>query len=160
LFADSKYRENDPAVSPDGRWIAYSSDATGQYEVYVTPFPDVSGGQWQVSVDGGRVPRWSHSGRELFWQKNGPRGAMMAVEIKPGTAFAWGAPRVLFEGPHGWVGSARTNNPYDVALDDQRFLIVENAQLSAGGSADSTVVLPRVMLVNNFLEELRTRVPE
>jgi hypothetical protein len=160
LFADSKYRENDPAVSPDGRWIAYSSDATGQYEVYVTPFPDVSGGQWQVSVDGGRVPRWSHSGRELFWQKNGPRGAMMAVEIKPGTAFAWGAPRVLFEGPQGWVGSARTNNPYDVALDDQRFLIVENAQLSAGGSADSTVVLPRVMLVNNFLEELRTRVPE
>ena len=64
----SDYREIKPTVSPDGRWIAYASDETGRYEIYVRPFPDVSAGRWQVSIDGGRSPHWAHSGQELFFQ--------------------------------------------------------------------------------------------
>lgn len=64
----SAYREINSAMSPDGRWIAYASDEAGRYEIYVRPFPDVSAGRWQVSINGGRAPRWAHSGRELFFQ--------------------------------------------------------------------------------------------
>ena len=59
--------EMSPAVSPDGRWLAYVSDESGQPEVYVRPFPDVATARWQVSASGGTLPVWAHNGRELFY---------------------------------------------------------------------------------------------
>ena len=60
-------KEVSPAISPDGRWLAYESDESSTSEVYVRPFPDVGSGRWQVSLNGGTAPRWAHSGRELFY---------------------------------------------------------------------------------------------
>ena len=59
-----------PAVSPDGRWLAYASDESGTSEIYVRPFPDAASARWQVSTAGGFSPVWSHSGKELFYRSN------------------------------------------------------------------------------------------
>ncbi len=59
-----------PAVSPDGRWLAYASDESGTAEIYVRPFPDAGSARWQVSTAGGVSPIWSHSGKELFYRSN------------------------------------------------------------------------------------------
>src|SRR4029453_1362776 len=67
----------EPMVSPDGRWLAYASNESGQPEVYVRPFPDAGSARWQVSVAGGRDPMWSHSGKELFYWST--PGKMMSV---------------------------------------------------------------------------------
>ncbi len=74
-------------MSPDGRWLAYASNESGQYEVYVRPFPNTNDGKWLVSTDGGEEPVWAHSGRELFY-KGG--GNLMSVEVLPGPTFVTG----------------------------------------------------------------------
>jgi len=79
LLMETEFTERNAALSPDGRWIAYESDESGQYEVYVRPFPDVNGGRWQVSSGGGAWPLWSPDGQELFYA--GSEG-MMAVPIE------------------------------------------------------------------------------
>ena len=71
VAADSGFDENAPVLSPDGRWLAYVSDETGQDEVWVRPFPNVDAGRWQVSARGGTEPLWAHSGRELFYKSQG-----------------------------------------------------------------------------------------
>ena len=149
----SAYRELNPAVSPDGRWIAYASDETGRYEIYVRPFPDVSAGRWQVSINGGRAPRWAHSGREIFFQS--PTNQMMASRVASGATFSAAAPSVLFEASPQWEIGNLNGVYFDVHPDDQRFLI---ASRSVVGSEEDEE--PAVVLVNNFFEELRTRVPE
>ena len=65
---NEKHTETVPQVSPDGRWMAYTSDETGQNEIYVRPFPEVNEGKWQVSTGGGDSPLWSPDGRELFYR--------------------------------------------------------------------------------------------
>ena len=64
----TEFSETAPRVSPDGRWLAYVSNLSGQWEVYVRPFPNTNDGKWQVSTDGGQEPVWAHSGRELFYR--------------------------------------------------------------------------------------------
>ncbi len=154
LFA-GEFREISPSVSPDGRWIVYASDETGRYEVYVRPFPDVGAGRWQVSIDGGRGPKWAHSGREIFFLS--PDEEMMAVEVSAGTDFGAGGPIRLFEEGDRWVETNLEGVFYDVAPDDQRFLIAEfvRSEVDDGGPAP-----PSVILVNNFFEELKRLVPE
>ena len=63
----STFREADPAISPDGRWLAYTSNESGRQEVYVRPYP-AGAGRWQVSDNGGGYPRWARNGRELFYR--------------------------------------------------------------------------------------------
>jgi eukaryotic-like serine/threonine-protein kinase len=154
LFAGS-YRELNPAVSPDGRWIAYASDETGRYEVYVRPFPDVRAGRWQVSINGGRSPRWAHSGREMFFQ--GPNQEMLAVDVTAGTSFDSRDPYVLFEASPQWEVGNLNGVYYDVHPDDQRFLVATRS--IAGSDEQEGPAPPPVILVNNFFEELRARVP-
>ena len=102
--------------SPDGHWIAYQSSESGNSEIYVQTFP-VSGGKWPVSNKGGVRPRWRGDGKELFYIT--PEGKLMAVEIKAGSTFEPGVPKVLFD-----VATARVlpTTPYDVSSDGQRFL--------------------------------------
>ncbi len=87
-------REVSPALSPDGKWIAYASDESGVFETYVRPFPNVSSARWQVSTAGGTNPIWSHSGRELFFRNN--NGDLVAAAITTVPTFTVGQQRTLF----------------------------------------------------------------
>ena len=92
----TRFNESNPAISPDGRWIAYQSDESGRYEVYVQPFPDLDG-KWQVSTDGGLGALWAPDGGELFYRKG---NAMMVASIDTEPTFTHGTPEVLFEGSY------------------------------------------------------------
>src|SRR5438552_14112577 len=101
-FLRSEFNELHGQLSPDSQWMAYTSDESGQREVYVRPFP-AADAQWRISIAGGEQPRWRGDGQELFFL--GPAGKMMAVAIKtgvpsePGTkpSFEPGVPQPLFE---------------------------------------------------------------
>ena len=152
------YFEGEPAVSPDGRWIAYASDETGRREVYVRPFPDVGAGRWQVSSQGGRLPGWAHGGRELYFNEDRTGTAMWVVEVESAASFTFGTPAVLFESPGQWSGSSgQTGNTYDIFPDDQRFLIATQGRVDGAGQDGD--VGPTRVLVNNFFEELTRLVP-
>ena len=83
--------ERNGVVSPDGRWLAYESDSSGQFEIYVMPFPNVNAGQWRISTAGGTRPLWAPNGQELFFVA--PDGALMAVRVDPrGATWSAGSP--------------------------------------------------------------------
>ena len=94
-FLSTLYEETAPKFSPDGKWMAYSSDESGRREVYVQPYPG-PGGKWQLSTNGGQEPVWNPEGGELFYRSG---ISMMAVAIDMETAFTVGTPQTLFEGP-------------------------------------------------------------
>jgi len=114
--------------SPDGRWIAYASNETGKWEVYVTSFPERRG-KWQVSLGGGEQPRWRGDGKELYYLA--PDGKMMAAPVKGESTFDAGAPVTLFQAnPHELIATS-DQVVYDVSKNGQRFLIntrMEQAQ--------------------------------
>jgi hypothetical protein len=105
-------------VSPDGRWIAYTSDETGNPEVYVQSFP-TPGGKWQISTSGGADPRWRRDGRELFFISSDRK--LMAVEVKSDSVFQAGLPRELFATGVSGLVDVRTH--YAVTTDGRRFLV-------------------------------------
>jgi serine/threonine-protein kinase len=118
--------ERTPAVSPDGRWLAYGSDESGSREVYVRPFPETASAKWQVSTAGGAEPSWAPNGRELFYIDG--KGDMVAAEITPGAAFGVGRQRTLFS-----VTQLYRPGPipmFSVAPDGQRFLMVRESASS------------------------------
>ena len=132
----TEFNEVDGRFSPDGRWIAYASDESGQMEVYVQPYPR-PGGRWRVSTNGGLEPHWRRDGKELFYLALDRR--LMAVPIaSTGSTFESGAPQALFE-THTPSASPGYRINYDVTADGQRFLV--NTALSAGASTSVTVVL-------------------
>ncbi len=120
LLASPVYSEIAPMLSPDGKWLAYSSDETGQYEVYVRPYPDVNTGRWQVSQAGGLQPVWSRNGRELFYQ-NGAK-MLVSAAVLPGPTFTLGAQTPLFSTSAFASNGIAVN--YDVSPDGQRFLFL------------------------------------
>jgi Tol biopolymer transport system component len=130
------------ALSPDGRWLAYSGYATGKGEIYVAPFPGVTPVR-QLSHDGGTEPRWAHSGRELFY-KSGTR--FMALTVGPGPTLTLGSPRQLFS--VAAYRSARNRQEYDVTPDDRRFVMIRNQPGGAGA----------VVYVENWFSELKAKV--
>lgn len=79
-LVETRFDERGGVVSPEGRWLAYESNRSGTYEIYVQPFPNVDGGLWQVSTGGGVQPLWARSGRELFYIA--PDDALMAVPVE------------------------------------------------------------------------------
>jgi serine/threonine-protein kinase len=132
-----------PAISPDGRWLAYDSNESGQVEVYVRPFPDIRAGKWKVSVDGGARPIWRSDGNELFY-RNGE--AMMAVAVETRRTFRASTPVLLFRGPQYYFRSARH---YDVTPDGTRFLMIRD---EADGVEDQ---VPRELtVVVNWFDEM------
>jgi serine/threonine-protein kinase len=129
-------------VSPDGRWIAYDSDESGQFEVYVRPYPNTDeGGRWQISSGGGRQPVWSHDGRELFYRDFD--GALMSVAVTLTPTFAPGPVTKLFQrNEYVGAGARGGGRTYDIALDDSRFLMLkEQPAAAASGGARLVVVL-------------------
>ncbi|MFI5113785.1 MAG: protein kinase [Terriglobales bacterium] len=106
--------------SPDGRWIAYASNETGSWEIYVSPFPSING-KWQVSNGGGQEPRWRQDGKELFYLS--ADGKMMAAAVTTGASFKAGSPVALFQTHRRQPVSSQDDFSYDVSGDGQRFLI-------------------------------------
>ena len=107
--------------SPDGRWIAFSSNETGKMEIYVSPFPSADG-RWLVSSAGGKEPRWRQDGKELFYLST--EGKMMAVAVTTGASFKAAAPVMLFQTQRRQPISSFAVFSYDVSGDGQRFLII------------------------------------
>jgi serine/threonine-protein kinase len=158
LLAEA-HLEREPEVSRDGRWLAYVSNETGRNEIYVRPFPDVNAGRWQVSSQTGRNPRWAHSGRELYFVEDRAEAAMWVVGVQAAASFAFDAPVLLFGSPGQWSGAAETGQTYDIAPDDQRFLIGRRGSGTTTGGGDDGVAEAPTVLVNNFFEELVRLVP-
>ncbi|HEV2113430.1 MAG TPA: protein kinase [Terriglobales bacterium] len=122
--------------SPDGKWIAYSSNETGAWEIYVSPFPD-AGSKWQVSRGGGEEPRWRRDGKELFYLS--PEGKMMAATVKAGSGFESETPVALFQSRVRQSISSGDVVSYDVSADGQRFLI--NSKVDDPSAAPLSVIL-------------------
>ena len=118
MLLETEFREQMPAISPDGRWIAYQSDETGGNEIFVKPFPNVDDGKWQVSTNGGQDPVWSPVGRRLFFWEVDRRIAVAEVETAP--TFSQGTPTELFplRGPILGGGGRR----YDLAAEGKRLV--------------------------------------
>ena len=148
--AATTFAETDPAFSPDGRWLAYASTESGTQQVYVRPYPSGTG-RWQISDSGGGYPRWSRSGRELFYRIDG--GIMVASIEASGSGLRTGKPQLLFKGAFrggaGGLGIAsNTFADYDVAADGQRFVMFP-AAVSKG-----TERVGLVTIVSNWFEDL------
>lgn len=119
-FLQSKFDEFQGTFSPDGKWIAYTSNQSGDYEVYVQPLP-ASGKKWRISANGGAEPRWRRDGKELIYLSLDRN--VVAVEVKANEGeFVVGAPQILFKAP---ISSPffPFGMDYDVSADGQRFLI-------------------------------------
>jgi len=120
--------ETNPALSPDGHWLAYTSSESGRREVYVRPFPNVNDGVWQISTNGGFEPLWANSGRELFFRRSTGTGNLMAVDVVTTPVFHAGAPHAVAS-TDAAVGLEYTR--YAVSPDDRRFLMVGRADPDA-----------------------------
>jgi serine/threonine-protein kinase len=119
---DSDFDEKSIDLSPDGRWLAYESDDTGQNQVYVRPFPNVDDGRYPVSQRGGTMPKWAHGSNELFFV-NGDREMVAATFTTEGGDFRVTELDVLFELPPSIFYNATEQYAlYDVDVDDQRFI--------------------------------------
>ena len=143
--------ERNGIVSPDRRWLAYESDSSGRFEIYVRPFPHVDTGQWLISSAGGTRPLWSPNGRapELFYVA--PGGALMASRVHARDG-VWSAdkPTKIVVGRYATEG-VRDRRTYDVSPDGRRFLMIKQA-------ADEATA-PQIIVVQHWSEELKRLVP-
>ena len=147
--------ETNAEISPDGRWVAYQSNQSSQFEVYVRPFPNVDTGRWQVS-DGGNNsrPLWARNGRELFYY-DARGGALMAVAVQTtGPTLNAANPTKVFDtAPYYFANAGRT---FDVSADGQRFLMIK---LASQSGQNATASPPSLVVVEHWTEELKARVP-
>jgi serine/threonine-protein kinase len=144
---ESPFRERNPTVSRDGRWIAYQSDESGVEAIYVRPFPDVGKGRWQVSEQGGGSrPVWGRNGKELFYL-SADQTVMSVSFTATADAFSAMTPRKLMSLQQQVGGAARA---YDVMADDNRFLTIKN---------DAATERAEIRIVLNWLEELKKKIP-
>ncbi|PYL05706.1 MAG: hypothetical protein DME33_15800 [Verrucomicrobia bacterium] len=135
-FLQTAFIETQGRFSPDGKWIAYASNESGPFQVYVRPFPP-SGSQWMVSTNGGNQPRWRRDGKELFYL--GPDRKLMVVDVKEdANKFETSSPRALFEMRIGTFNQGAAA-AYEVARDGQRFLV--NTQIEESSPSPLTVVM-------------------
>ena len=147
---EAEANEFTPAISPTGEWIAYVSNQSGEYQVYVERFPDL-GGRVQISTDGAETPVWSGDGNELFFRRRRD-GATMVVPVETGPTLNPGSAQVLIEQNYSRRTGYHVNYDYD--SDGQRFLMIK-----AGAASDDTRSRPQIITVLNWFEELKERVP-
>jgi hypothetical protein len=148
LFLQSRFQDPWPAFSPDGQWLAYSSDVTGANEVYVRPFPPPASGesgQWQISNSGGQYPAWSRTSHELLYQ-SGDQIMAVSYSVK-GDAFVAEKPRV-------WLAKLGGANGFDLAPDGKHVAVLLPVDTPEASNQDHEVVM-----LLNFSDYLRQRVP-
>jgi serine/threonine-protein kinase len=159
-LVQTPFTERNADISPDGRWLAYESNESGQFEVYVRPFPNVNDGRWQVSTGGGTVPVWARNGRELFFMT--PRGeSLMAaaiLESSGSAAFRRATPIKLFDtrgyfAPTGGANQRDVGRTYDVSADGRRFLMIKDVSVREGTPEPQSITV-----IQNWVEELKRRV--
>jgi serine/threonine-protein kinase len=148
---NTQFTEDRPAISSDGRWIAYRSNESGQSEIYVRPFPNVEEGKWLISRDGGISPVWGPDGRELFYRSLNEE-VMMIVRIETEPVFTYSTPEVLFKGSY----FRSRNRNYDISPDGQRFLMLKEVGQTEEGSAPTQ---DELIIVENWFDELKLLVP-
>ena len=144
------FDEQNAVVSPDGRWFAYESDASGVDEVYVRPFPDADSALHQISTNGGRRPLWAPDGSELFYED---AGRLLAVPVQTAPTFSRGTPMEVIEGKYrldGFIGRR-----YDIDPSGERFLLLK----VAGATGSEGPSQPWLTIVLNWEQELLERVP-
>jgi serine/threonine-protein kinase len=145
-FLNSRFTEMYPEISPDGRWIAYTTDESGRKEVYVQPFRG-QGRKWQISHEGGVSPLWAPDGRRLFYRSPGLEEKVWVVDVGAGPDFSAGKPRFLIELP-GYVQGSPVRT-WDISRDGKRFLA---AKLGGSGRYQPFTEL---ILVQNWFQELK-----
>lgn len=156
-LVQSPFAEMNAEISPDGQWLAYQSNNSGSVEVYLRPFPNVKDRLWAVSSGGGTEPLWSRDSRELFYRS--ATGAVMRVSITAQSLTPLGTPTQLFEASSYALGgrgefAGLLRRTYDVSPDGRRFLMIKN------GDAPATTASPeRIVLVQNWFEELKAKLP-
>ena len=151
LFLKSPSSLSHPAISPDGRWLAYSSDESRRSEVYVQPFPG-PGDKTRVSLDGGTEPVWARDGRELFFAQlrtGEARVTMMATDVDTAHGFVPGRPRALFSGNYASLSPV---SAYDVSTDGTRFITTKQMD---NGERPAT----QIEIALNWTDELRRVLP-
>ena len=153
LLIDTDFTEYNPAVSPDGRWLAYQSDESGNVEIYVRPFPDVEAGLWQVSNAGGTTPVWSQDGQELFFTSFGASGSFMVVQVETDPSFRPSTPERLF-GLESF--SLARGRGWDIAPDGKRFVFRTRAETTQPVDDSG---FNGLIFVENWFQELKVRVP-
>jgi serine/threonine-protein kinase len=148
LFLATEFNEVNPALSPDGRWLAYESDRSGQHEIYVQPYPNIDSGRWKISIDGGRDPIWSPEGSTLYYSAGSTLSRqMMSVAIQTESGFVAGDPQAVFNFTQAW-GIGLQN--HDLHPGGDRFLFVKPEP----SQTDRPLVY-----VQNWLEEIERLVP-
>ena len=152
----TKFNELNGEISPDGRWMAYESNESGRYEVYVRPFPDVNSGHWQVSTSGGRTPVWARSGDELFFVS--PDGTILGVGVeRSSSSWSSSTPTKVLQGAAYYLLAANATGqlgrPFDVSADGKRFLMIKP------GSGAATPQPQNLVVVQHWTEELKRLVP-
>ncbi len=147
----TQFTERHAALSPDGRWMAYMSDESGRFEVYVRPFPNVEDGKFTISRDGGQEPLWGPQGRELVYLENDDQ-TMMVVPIQTEPTFRAGTAEALFKGLQGPQDNIGGGRRYDISPDGQRFLMIKDAEQRAETGTELIIVL-------NWFDELKRLVP-
>jgi Tol biopolymer transport system component len=145
-LVNSPAREFNGEISPDARWLAYQSDESGQYEIYIRPFPEVSRGRWQVSMGGGTHPLWNPAGRELLYLST---GRLLSVKVDLGATPSIGPPQLVLASvpypPFDTMGRI-----FDISTDGKRFLFKTPAP-----DPDPLANLLHYEVVLNWTEELR-----
>ena len=138
-LVQTTFTERNGEISPDGRWLAYQSDESGQFEIYVRPFPDADRGRWQMSTGGGTRPLWARSGRELFYVA--PDGAVMARAVEGGSTFRAGIPTKLVEGALlPWTQRGRAAH-YDVSPDGRAVSDDQAEQRVGSDTAPQSIIV-------------------
>jgi serine/threonine-protein kinase len=146
-FLNSRFAEQYPSFSPDGRFVAYSSNEGGLLEVYVRSYPG-PGGRWKISLDYATEPLWSRDGKRLFYRSG---TQVWMVDVRTDTGFEHSRPRLLFDKPgYSWSMPTRC---WDISLDGRSFLMVK---FDPRRDAPAT----EMIIVKNWFEELKRIVPK
>ena len=147
LLPSAGANEATATISPDGRWLAYATDETGSFEIFLRPFSDVSGARVRLSTDGGFDPVWAPDGRALFYRS---ASSIMAIQVRGSAPSSWSLPEKLFEGPYVIGNPGPTQ--FDVSPDGQRLLMLKPANEVAAPTGS-------IRLTLNWFEELKRIAP-